>query len=556
MYKKLFIILAILAVCPLAAIHSTTLPPLGEGWGGGSHPWQGKRVAYFGDSITDPRNKAAKKKYWTFLQEWLGITPYVYARSGRMWDDIPRQAEECMKEHGDSVDAILIFMGTNDYNNGVKIGEWYTEKEEEVMYGHGQPKTMTKRKRQYMCMDKDTYRGRINIALDKVKRMYPDKQIVLLTPIHRQNFHANDKNWQCSEDYTNQCGLYLKEYVDAVKEASNIWAVPVIDMNALCGLYPMADEYAKFFKDAETDRLHPNDLGHERMAKTLMQQLLTLPVFDAPKKASVFGKIYHNRMDDLTWENEWCAYRMYGPAVQKSGQKLFGYDIWVKNTHDTIVDLRYRLHMPPKGVKMKSFHEDWGNGMDCYAVGASLGCCTPALLDTDGKIIFPWSWEKCEFLEQTPERLKIHVTLKPVGYRLQNGDSIHYTEHRIISVEKGKRFNTCEVWYEGLDRKMQIAVGIVVHKENPKVYADKKYHYIAYEDYQDPTMVKKDGSDGIIYIGARCPEATKFKHEQDHLLAIATLNPGQHYTYQFAATWSKFDVHSFEEWKAILEKAE
>ena len=107
---------------------------------------------------------------------------------------------------------------------------------------------------------------------------------------------------------------------------------------------------------------------------------------------------------------------MYGPAVQKSGQKLFGYDIWVKNTHDTIVDLRYRLHMPPKGVKMKSFHEDWGNGMDCYAVGASLGCCTPALLDTDGKIIFPWSWEKCEFMEQTPERLKIHVTLKPVGY--------------------------------------------------------------------------------------------------------------------------------------------
>ena len=73
MYKKLFIILAILAFCPLAAIHSTTLPPLGEGWGGGVHPWQGKRVAYFGDSITDPRNKAAKKKYWTFLQARLSL---------------------------------------------------------------------------------------------------------------------------------------------------------------------------------------------------------------------------------------------------------------------------------------------------------------------------------------------------------------------------------------------------------------------------------------------------------------------------------------------------
>jgi hypothetical protein len=101
---------------------------------------------------------------------------------------------------------------------------------------------------------------------------------------------------------------------------------------------------------------------------------------------------------------------------------------------------------------------------------------------------------------------------------------------------------------------MQIAVGIVVHKENTKVYADKKHHYIAYVDQQDPTMVKPDGSDGVIYIGAKCPKATKFKHEQDHILAIATLDPGQHYTYQFAAAWSKFDVHSLEEWKRILEE--
>ena len=27
-----------------------------------AHPWQGKRVAYFGDSITDPRNNGSKKK--------------------------------------------------------------------------------------------------------------------------------------------------------------------------------------------------------------------------------------------------------------------------------------------------------------------------------------------------------------------------------------------------------------------------------------------------------------------------------------------------------------
>lgn len=244
-----------------------------------THPWQGKRVAYFGDSITDPNNKAADNKYWACLAQWLNITPYVYGKSGREWSDIPRQADQLQKEHADSVDAIIIFIGTNDYNNGVPLGQWYTEKEEMVMYGHGKPKAETPRKRQYRCMDNSTYRGRINIAMDKVKRMYPTKQIVVLTPIHRQNFHRSDTNWQCSEDYTNQCGEYLQAYVDATKEIANIWAVPVIDLNALCGLYPMIDEHAQYFNDPDTDRLHPNNNGHNRIAKTLIYQLLTLPVF-------------------------------------------------------------------------------------------------------------------------------------------------------------------------------------------------------------------------------------------------------------------------------------
>ncbi|MDO4171853.1 MAG: SGNH/GDSL hydrolase family protein [Prevotellaceae bacterium] len=267
--KKKFLTLLTLLVLTLSG--SAQMPLV--------HPWQGKKVAYFGDSITDPRNKAAAKKYWHLLQEWLGITPYVYAVSGRQWNDIPRQADKLMAEHKDSVDAIIILMGTNDYNNGVPLGKWYEEKEEEVMYGHGQPKKMTKRTRQYLCMDNSTYRGRINIAMNKVKRMYPTKQIVVLTPLHRQNFHANEKNWQCSEDYTNSCGEYLKAYVDATKEMADVWAVPVIDFGALTGLYPMMDEYAQYFNNADTDRLHPNGKGHERMAKTLMYQLLTLPVF-------------------------------------------------------------------------------------------------------------------------------------------------------------------------------------------------------------------------------------------------------------------------------------
>lgn len=244
---------------------------------GVEHPWKGKTVAYLGDSITDPWNDAADQKYWSLLKEWLGITPYVYAVSGRQWDDVPRQAEKLREEHGEDFDAILIFMGTNDYNNAVPLGRWYDEKVEKVEYGHGYVKRVETRMRRLPSMDPTTFRGRINIALDSLKRSFPDKQIVLLTPIHRSGFYANEKNWQVPEDYANRCGEYLDAYVEAVKEAGQVWAVPVIDLGALCGLYPMMDEYAKYFHNADADRLHPDNSGHERMASTLYYQLLTIP---------------------------------------------------------------------------------------------------------------------------------------------------------------------------------------------------------------------------------------------------------------------------------------
>lgn len=279
MKRLLIFILFVVLVVPMMAQETAITPDLSFQKVGIWHPWKGKRVAYFGDSITDPRNSGSKKKYWGFLEDWLGIQTYVYGRSGRMWNDVKRQANLLQEEHGDSVDAILIFMGTNDYNTGIPIGEWFTEQEEQVMAGIHETKHLVDRRHRYPVMSDSTYRGRINVAMDYVKRLYPQKQIVLLTPIHRAEFYANEKNWQPREDYTNKCGEYIDAYVESVKEAGNLWAVPVIDLNALCGLYPLMDEMAQYFKSAENDRLHPNDEGHRRMALTLMCQLATMPIF-------------------------------------------------------------------------------------------------------------------------------------------------------------------------------------------------------------------------------------------------------------------------------------
>ncbi len=242
------------------------------------HPWTGKKVGYLGDSITDPNCYGDNiRKYWDFLKEWLNITPYVYGVSGRQWDDLTNQADQLKAEHGEDVDAILIFLGTNDFNDGVPVGEWFVEAEEQVMAARGETKKLETRKRRRMVMSSDTYKGRINMGLSHLKQLFPDKQIVLLTPLHRSLADFGDTNLQPDESYQNACGEYIDAYVQAVKEAGNLWAVPVIDLNSVTGMNPMVEEQLIYFYNSEFDRLHPSTKGQERMARTLMYQLLALP---------------------------------------------------------------------------------------------------------------------------------------------------------------------------------------------------------------------------------------------------------------------------------------
>ena len=92
-----------------------------------SSPWKGARVAFLGDSITDQRQLATQDIFWHQLEQILGIQPYVYGISGHRCKHIKGQAEKLYDEHGTDVDAIIIFVGTNDFNGSIPPGEWYSE---------------------------------------------------------------------------------------------------------------------------------------------------------------------------------------------------------------------------------------------------------------------------------------------------------------------------------------------------------------------------------------------------------------------------------------------
>ena len=254
--------------------------------------WRGAKVAYLGDSITDKRQieKGQNDTYWVYLESLLGIEPYVYGISGNQWSHIPAQTDKLIAERGDDVDVIMIFIGTNDYNANVPLGEWFSEEVVDVeVTGSRTARTsvIAQRKKRTVSMDDNTVCGRINIAMAKLKEAYPTKQIILLTPIHRGNY-VSERSLQPNELYANGVGEYIDAYVDVVKEAGNIWAVPVIDLNAICGLYPLEVKNGLYWRRPmprkstksdryHEDRLHPNSAGHKRMALALAYQLLGYP---------------------------------------------------------------------------------------------------------------------------------------------------------------------------------------------------------------------------------------------------------------------------------------
>lgn len=245
-----------------------------------THPWYGARVGIIGDSISDPKVANGPEKYYWFMQKEIGIVPCVVAQNGQQWNEVLPQAERLKSEYGDDIDAILILMGTNDFNAGVPVGEWFTEERVSVEAANEEPKSMQTRRHRIPNLDPDTFKGRINIALDSLKNMYPDKQIILLTSLHRGYAKFGRNNIQPDENYTNRCGEYLDAYIEAIKEAGNVWAVPVIDLNSISGIFPLNRSQKDYFP-RDTDRLHPTDEGHSRMAKALSAALRYLaPDFD------------------------------------------------------------------------------------------------------------------------------------------------------------------------------------------------------------------------------------------------------------------------------------
>ena len=111
--------------------------------------------------------------------------------------------------------AIVVRMGVDEYRSSVPLGEWYDVAPVTVNKNGVQ----TLLNRRTMRMDATTYRGQLNILLNRLKVENPGREIYLVTP-------AADS----SSVLPNGAGSLLGDYAAAVREAGNVWAVTVVDL--------------------------------------------------------------------------------------------------------------------------------------------------------------------------------------------------------------------------------------------------------------------------------------------------------------------------------------
>lgn len=249
-----------------------------------------------------------------------------------------------------------------------------------------------------------------------------------------------------------------------------------------------------------------------------------------------YGRFVPERKDDYAWENNLVGHRMYGPALEATGEISNGIDTWVKRTGELLIDEWY---------KTGNYHKDHGKGMDCYKVGRTLGSGAMAPY-IDGKIVLANNYIKQQTLDNGPIRISFRLDYAP----FKAGEA-ELTETRIISLDANSHFNKIEEIYAGAPQDMPVAAGIVTRPEPGDTLMDASNGTVG---YWEPQNNDNGDNNGHIGIGMIFPDhLTDVVAENGHLLALTTYpKAGEAFTYYMGSGWSKADVGSAAQWFELI----
>ncbi len=240
-----------------------------------------------------------------------------------------------------------------------------------------------------------------------------------------------------------------------------------------------------------------------------------------------YGRFVPERMDDFAWENNRIAHRMYGPALEATGEISNGIDVWLKRTDSLVIDRWYAPGF--------NYHADHGEGLDCYKVGRTLGAGAMAPYTKDS-LWLGNNYVKYKVLDNGPIRIAFQLDYAPF-----RADTVMITERRTISLDANTHFNRITEEYTGDFDRLKVAAGIVTRGAGGKVL-DILNKPIKVVGYWEPLNTDNEPDNGHTTIGLVFPCEIKVETRQGHLLASTEIPAGRPFTYQMGAGWSKNDV--------------
>ena len=286
-----------------------------------------------------------------------------------------------------------------------------------------------------------------------------------------------------------------------------------------------------------------NDMTMKKTAFFVLALLgLTACQPEVQQAAKVYGRYVPERKDDFAWENEYAAFRMYGPALRPENPSN-GVDLWLKASPELVVDsFYYREH-----VLGLPYHINYGKGLDCYKVGHTCGAGGLVVI-ADDQTWIGGAYDRWEIIEQTPDKFVFRLeydSLLVAGHILQ--------EAITITAEAGQLQNKAEVVLtansqEPIANSLLVGGGIYLHDTVDYHMTIPEVGYVFYEEdaLSDKTASQMNyeyngsTSQGRIQLSVKTPGATLMDIVDGNLVAVRPYELGDTLTYYFGATWSEW----------------
>ena len=253
----------------------------------------------------------------------------------------------------------------------------------------------------------------------------------------------------------------------------------------------------------------------------------------ADNSDSTFCRFVPERKGDFAWENDRVAFRAYGKPTQKKPHAIVsGFDCFLKRVSYSVINKWYAMNQ-----KGKSYHRDWGEGLDCYYVGASRGCGGSAVF-YEGRYYAPEYFERSEVLENNRTRSVFRLYYAPM---IIGKDTVR--EVKTITIEKGNHYFKCEdEWMSSLKLKV-LGVGIAQHGGRGTVTGGR-----GWMSYWEPMQQSELGL--AVWCHRRNDAGKEMEKQGEDKDANLWLHVKMHHnkaTYYAGFSWAKAGYHTSNE---------